>query len=317
MALLSASCTIRYADSSTPCGSGRGVPVTSTVTARPAASALATSSSSRSRVGWGPGSSSAPSARSTPTTRRSSRSPSVAVARMVAKLRGGLLGRPVGGGLGLDGDDRHVVGDHVVQLAGDPAALLEQGPAGPFGVADALLLGQPALGLAAPTQRARGDQDDGRQRGHLGQVGGGVQPGHPLDQDHPGPQGQQPQLDQHPRPGLQADQGQHAEVGQQARLGPHRPGPSGPGHLADHHPGEQRQPEPGHRPVQGHHQGQALDEAEDQRLPDRHAAVVRGLPAGHDPEHDGQGQRPAPGAARPASGSAGHPRDQAVPPRTG
>ena len=52
-ALLSASCTIRYADSSTPGGSGRASPLISVVTSSPAARMLSTSASSRSRVGCG------------------------------------------------------------------------------------------------------------------------------------------------------------------------------------------------------------------------------------------------------------------------
>ena len=75
-----------------------------------------------------------------------------------------------------------------------------------------------------------------------------------------------------------------------SRLGSAHTGPAPPAlmHLADQHPGGQRQPEPGHRPVQGQHQGQALGDAEGQRQPRRHAAVGRGLPAGDGPEGHGE-----------------------------
>jgi hypothetical protein len=38
------------------------------------------------------------------------------------------------------------MGDDVVQLAGDPRALLEHHPPGVLGLADPLLLGEPATG---------------------------------------------------------------------------------------------------------------------------------------------------------------------------
>jgi hypothetical protein len=52
------------------------------------------------------------------------------------------VGYSVGGGLGLDGHHRHVVGDHVVQLVGDPGAFFEQRTTGPLFVADPLLVGE-------------------------------------------------------------------------------------------------------------------------------------------------------------------------------
>ncbi len=59
---------------------------------------------------------------------------------------------PVRGAVGLDGDHRHVVGDHVVQLPGDPGAFLQQGAPGPLGLGDLLLGGEQPLRLAAAAQ---------------------------------------------------------------------------------------------------------------------------------------------------------------------
>jgi hypothetical protein len=83
-------------------------------------------------------------------------------AHLVERLAGGLadggevahavLGQPadpVGGGLGLDRDHGHVVGDDVVQLAGDPGALLQDGPAGLLPTAGLSRVGQGLLGEAA------------------------------------------------------------------------------------------------------------------------------------------------------------------------
>ncbi|MDQ1037776.1 hypothetical protein QFZ75_004192 [Streptomyces sp. V3I8] len=97
-ALLSASWTIRYADSSTPGGSGSRSPLTWEITVSPAARVFSTRTPRRSRVGcgaWGavpvpgapsPYGSSGFSERSTPRTLRSSVSASRAFCRMPARF---------------------------------------------------------------------------------------------------------------------------------------------------------------------------------------------------------------------------------------
>ena len=116
----------------------RGVPVTSTATVRPAASAVGDQLVQPVQGGLGrvvlgglvgPQHPDHPPQLPQPL---GGRGPDGGEAP--GQLLGGLRD-PVGRGLGLDGDDRHVVGDHVVQLARDPGALLQQGPPGPLGVA--------------------------------------------------------------------------------------------------------------------------------------------------------------------------------------
>lgn len=89
-ALLSPSCTIRYADSSTPCGSGRGEPVTTASTTSPALRTLSSSESRLPSVGCGASGSlstkaSGSAERTTPRMRRSSARAATAFSRMVAK----------------------------------------------------------------------------------------------------------------------------------------------------------------------------------------------------------------------------------------
>ena len=76
------------------------------------------------------------------------------------KLLLGLLGYPanaVRGAVGVDRDHRHVVGDDVMQLAGDTGAFLQQRPAGALRLADGLLLQQLPLGVA-PFSQGGADQ---------------------------------------------------------------------------------------------------------------------------------------------------------------
>jgi hypothetical protein len=61
----------------------------------------------------------------------------------------GHLGDPVRGGLGLDGDERQVVGQHVVQLPRDAGPLLQHRPAGPVVLVQLPLAVEPA-GEQAP-----------------------------------------------------------------------------------------------------------------------------------------------------------------------
>ena len=84
IALLSASCTMRYADRSTPSGSVTGFPLQVTVTDTPPLRAESSSASRSASPGWG--AVSCPSVRSTPSTRRSSVSPASALALISPKL---------------------------------------------------------------------------------------------------------------------------------------------------------------------------------------------------------------------------------------
>ena len=154
--LASASCTMRYADRSTAAGSSatalRGhrqldrqhPPVPSP----PPAAAAGRAPAAGSSPGRLPLRS---SLRSTASRRRISASDSRAVAAIEPNSSCASRGKPadpVRRAVGLHGDHRHVVGDDVVQLAGDPGALLQQRALGALGLADALLLGQPPLGVA-------------------------------------------------------------------------------------------------------------------------------------------------------------------------
>src|SRR5215469_14452943 len=84
IALLSASCRMRYADRSTPPGSVTGFPLRVTVTDTPPLRAESSRASRSASPGWG--AVSRPSVRSTPSTRRSSVSPASALARISPKL---------------------------------------------------------------------------------------------------------------------------------------------------------------------------------------------------------------------------------------
>ena len=84
MALLSASCTMRYADRSTPSGSGTGFPLQVTVTDTPPLRAESSTASSSANPGCG--AVSCPPVRSTPSTRRNSVRPASALALISPKL---------------------------------------------------------------------------------------------------------------------------------------------------------------------------------------------------------------------------------------
>ena len=135
--LVSASWTTRYAERSTPAGSSRGSPCTVRSTGSPAVRA---DSSRVSRV---------PSPGCGPLDGRAAVGTEYAEhrAELVERLAAGVLdgfercdgalglavdhGLP---GLGLHHDRRDRMGDHVVQLAGDPAALVGDGEQFPLGL---------------------------------------------------------------------------------------------------------------------------------------------------------------------------------------
>ncbi len=162
-----------------------------------------------------------------------------------------------GGDLGLDGDHRHVVRHHVVQLARDAAALLQQGPPGPLLGGERGLLGELGAGLSAAPQGDAEDDDDREQddgelprrlvahRAHhaLHQVGGERAQGQRL-QRHTGrrPQGEQ-QQDEHvaDEPGRRPGPGER--VAARLHRGPHGEGP--------HQHGRRRQPPGRNRPPEG------------------------------------------------------------------
>ena len=126
-AFVNASCTIRYADRSTPGGSSRLSPSTVTSTGSPASRIFAARTSTCARLGCGASAISSPSSRRTPSSRRISAS---------AAGRGGLdridrAARVVGRVVErvtraacLEDDHAHRVRDDVVELAGDPRPLL-------------------------------------------------------------------------------------------------------------------------------------------------------------------------------------------------
>ena len=103
-----------------------------------------------------------PSLRRTPSSRRTSFSASRAAALRAANSSFAAVAQivqPVRGRLGLDGDQRHVVGDDVVHLAGDPGALLEQRPASLVELALRDLLGQRVARSARDDRCVEGDLD--------------------------------------------------------------------------------------------------------------------------------------------------------------
>ena len=128
--LVSASCTIRYTDTSTPGGSGRSSPLVRSVTVRPAAR---TSSSSVERLatpGCGTVSGSSSPRRRTPSRRRISviaTRPVASTCRSASRADLRLLVEDPLRGAGLDHDDAQVVGDDVVQLSRDPGPFLGSG----------------------------------------------------------------------------------------------------------------------------------------------------------------------------------------------
>ena len=131
---------------------------------REASTSVATSAS----FGWGVRSA-GPSLRRTPSSRRTSFRASRAVALSAANslfapsLRSS---QPVGGRLGLDGDQRHVVGDDVVHLAGDAGALLEQRSPGFVELASGDLLGERVARSAGDDRCVEGELDrEKRKRG--------------------------------------------------------------------------------------------------------------------------------------------------------
>ena len=82
---------------------------------------------------------------------------------------GGEVRDPVGGGLRLHDDHRHVVGDDVVQLASDAAALLEDRAPGPLDLGVLRLLRQLSAREEQPSgEQAEGDDDDDTDGPRLG-----------------------------------------------------------------------------------------------------------------------------------------------------
>ena len=131
--LVSASCTMRYADRSTPGGSARGSPVTETETGQPGVADPvhqqlemgrgSAAARARRRPPRPAGCRAADAARPAPPG-RSSRSPPAPDGRPRGRSTA-----PVGG-LRLEHDHGHAVGHEVVQLAGDPGPLVGDGGAG-------------------------------------------------------------------------------------------------------------------------------------------------------------------------------------------
>ena len=121
----------------------------------------------RCRRGRGGGARSVPSApapaRSTPSTSRRSSIASRAVVRISAGRLADLLRPGVGVDLeraGVQGDQRHLVGQHVVHLPGDPGPLAEPGLLGP----QLLLAPRPAPPGRAARRRGRGGRRRTRRR---------------------------------------------------------------------------------------------------------------------------------------------------------
>ncbi|MDH6629100.1 hypothetical protein M2271_006936 [Streptomyces sp. LBL] len=162
---------------STPGGRANGAPVIRTSTGTPAASTRRASWSSRPRPGvawW------------SPAPLLCAFGPFPEHDQHAAHLRHGLVGaacdgvqrlagRPriggedVSGQAGLDGDRRHVVGDHVVQFTGYSHALGDDGPLGLLLLLQAQLLGEhrePLAALREPTGPVAGHPQDSDHHGH-------------------------------------------------------------------------------------------------------------------------------------------------------
>ncbi len=207
-------------------------------------------------------------------------------------------------GVRLHRDDGHVVCHHVVQLAGDPGAFLQQRPPAALGLADRLLLGQPALHLGPltehPAQQERDAPEDGEQ-----QLPGAVAVGCGEPQAHVRARRGQPHEDQRPAPLAQAQGEAETDVPDDPR-GRERPQQplrevdgeqrERPGHVrGEHHvPGEER-------PYDGEQQRRGLRDG--QRGGDTPIQTVVG---GED--HDGRGQQ------RDAQHERHTPRQQPHPP---
>ncbi len=134
--------------------------------------------------------------------------------QILPQLVGGVL-HQMRGDLGLDGDHRHVVGDHVVQLAGDPVALLQQGAPGPLLGRQLGLDDEVPTGEAQAAQCRAEDQGDDEHRcgavqvevvplglvqreGHPRQQGEGQRPRRAAQRDAQCQQEQRPALEHHP-----------------------------------------------------------------------------------------------------------------------
>lgn len=213
------------------------------------------------------------------------------------------------------------MGDHVVQLAGDPRPLLQQRAPGAFRLADGLLLGEPALG-DAPLPYRRADHQ------HHGPAHGQDQPAAVAavraDQmeDQARRAGRQPDSDEG-APGLaQGQREQQEEVGDERRGRP-RPHvvllgrPHQDGQRA-HHIGREDDPPGTQRPVRQHQQRHRLHRGEHGRAAAGHAVLVAEVDEGdRQDEHgqgDGGGERQVPGGAGGAHGRGaryrlGHGRD--------
>ena len=145
--LVTASCRIRYADRSTPGGSGRGVPSTRSSAVSPPARTGSSSSAARVRPGWGMLVAGSSGARSTPSSRCISSSAwrpvrSATQQRLLLRL---LLGpQQSTHAADVQHRDAQAVRHDIVQLARDPAPLLgHRGRRLPLGLP--LELGGPLL----------------------------------------------------------------------------------------------------------------------------------------------------------------------------
>ena len=126
--LVSASWTMRYADSSRPGSRRRRSPSTDSSTGSPANRTCVTRSSRRSRPGIGSCVSASPR---TPSIRRMSASasrPVVAIDWSADRASSGRVAIAAQATSRLDHHHAHVVGDHVVQLPGNSLAFLEHCP---------------------------------------------------------------------------------------------------------------------------------------------------------------------------------------------
>ena len=167
LALDSDSCTIRYAHTPTPDGTWSSAAGTDSSTDTPARRAASTSAGRSASCGCG-ASPAGWSWRSTPSSRRMSASASRAASLSEpnsARAGSGRLAEAVRRGLGPHRDQRHVMGDHVMQLPRDPGALLQHGPPRPLSLGALGLGGQGALGAQPGTDAVhrdrRGGEDDG------------------------------------------------------------------------------------------------------------------------------------------------------------
>ncbi len=219
----------------------------------------------------------------------------------------GHLADPVGSRVRLDGDHRHVVGDHVVEFAGDPGAFLQQRPLRPLGLADRLLLDEPALSLAPLPYGGADHQhhpaEDEQQKRATVTVGGRRQ----VEQQ-PGRSRQQPDPDHGPPALAQAEGQQYEEVSDHDRRGPRpdgvRPHPLPQQHQGAHDVGGEDDPPGLQRPVRQHQQGRRLSDGEGAGQPAGHS-VVAGQHLDRDGdedcregEHDRVGQQPQPPVRR-------------------